>query len=175
MLPFICLNFLPTSLHSGTHWYVPNPIFLVLSIFFKSHWANAWNVLAKSLQLCPTLCDSIDCSPPGSSAHGNLPGKSTGVGCHFLLQGIFPTQGSNPHLLCRLHWQTGSLPLAPPGKPNAWNTLVHLQRIPEWKSWRENNAMRLAEHGNTVMSTPHPLPLPLGRDIFLLLLPLRTI
>ena len=33
------------------------------------------------------------------------PGKNTGVGCHFLLQGIFPTQGSNPRLLCLLHWQ----------------------------------------------------------------------
>ena len=38
------------------------------------------------------------------------------MGCHALLQGIFPTQGSNPHLLCLLHWQAGSLPLAPPGK-----------------------------------------------------------
>ena len=44
------------------------------------------------------------------------PGKNTGVGCHFLLQGIFPTQGSNPRLLCRLHWQAGSPPLAPPGR-----------------------------------------------------------
>ena len=33
----------------------------------------------------------------------NSPGKNTGVGCHFLLQGIFPTQGLNPHLLCLLH------------------------------------------------------------------------
>ena len=32
-------------------------------------------------------------------------------------RGIFLTHGSNPHLLCLLHWQTGSLPLAPPGKP----------------------------------------------------------
>ena len=44
------------------------------------------------------------------------PGKNTGVGCHALLQGIFPTQGSIPHLLHLLHWQAGSLPLAPPGK-----------------------------------------------------------
>ena len=42
----------------------------------------------------------------------NSPGKNTGVGCHALLQGIFPTQGSNPYLLCLLHWQVGSLPLA---------------------------------------------------------------
>ena len=45
------------------------------------------------------------------------PGKNTGVGCHALLQGIFSTQGSNPHLLHLLHWQVGSLPPAPPGKP----------------------------------------------------------
>ena len=51
-------------------------------------------------QSCPALCKSMDCSPPGSSVHGNSPGKNTGVGCHFLLQGNFPTQGSN---LCFLH------------------------------------------------------------------------
>ena len=37
--------------------------------------------------------------------------------CHFLLQGIFPTQGSNPHLLQFLYWQADSLPLSPPGSP----------------------------------------------------------
>ena len=46
----------------------------------------------------------------------NFPGKNTRVGCHFLLQGIFLTQGLNPHLLCLLHWQVDSLPIAPPGK-----------------------------------------------------------
>ena len=39
------------------------------------------------------------------------PGKKTGVGCHFLLQGIFLTQGSNPSLLCLLYWQANSLSL----------------------------------------------------------------
>ena len=53
-------------------------------------------------QSCPTLCGSMDCSPPGSSFLGYSPGKNTGVGCHALLQGIFPTQGLNPGLLhCR--------------------------------------------------------------------------
>ena len=52
-------------------------------------------------QSCLTLCDPLDCSPPGSSVHGILQIKA-GVGCHSLLQGIFPTQGSSPHLLhCR--------------------------------------------------------------------------
>ena len=41
-------------------------------------------------QSCPTLCDLMDCSPPGSLVHGDSPGKNTGVGCHALLQGIFP-------------------------------------------------------------------------------------
>ena len=46
--------------------------------------------------------DPMDYSLPGSSVHGDSPGKNTGVGCHFLLQGIFPTQGSNPGILhCR--------------------------------------------------------------------------
>ena len=40
----------------------------------------------------------MDCGLPGSSVHGDSPGKNTGVGCHFLLQGIFPTQGLNPGL-----------------------------------------------------------------------------
>ena len=74
-------------------------------------------VCAKSLQSCPTLCDPMDCSPPGSSVHGVSLGKNIGAGCHALLQGIFPTQGSNSSLLCLLHWQECSLPLAPPGKP----------------------------------------------------------
>ena len=45
------------------------------------------------------------------------PGKSTGVGCHALLQGTFPTQRSNLCLLSLLRWQVGSLPLMPPGEP----------------------------------------------------------
>ena len=49
-------------------------------------------------QSCPALCDPMDCSPSDSSVHGDSPGKNTGVGCHVLLQGVFPTQGSNPGL-----------------------------------------------------------------------------
>ena len=73
-------------------------------------------VSAKSLQSRLTLCDPIDHSLPGSSVHGDSPGKNTGVGCHALQQGIFLTQGSNLSLLYLLHWQAGSLPLVPPGK-----------------------------------------------------------
>ena len=50
-------------------------------------------------QSCPTLCNPMDCSLPGFSVHGDFPGKNTEVGCHPLLQGIFPTLGLNPGLL----------------------------------------------------------------------------
>ena len=55
-------------------------------------------VLCLVTQSCLTLCDPMDGSSPGSSVHGDSLGKNTGVGCHALLQGIFPTQGSNPGL-----------------------------------------------------------------------------
>ena len=68
-------------------------------------------VCAKSLQSCPTLCNPMNCSLQSPMS------KNTGVGCHALPEGIFLTQGPNWPLLCLLHWQTASLPLAPPGKP----------------------------------------------------------
>ena len=59
------------------------------------------------MQSCPTLCNPMGCSPPGSSAHGDSPSKNTRVSCQALLQGIIPTQGSNLGLLhCRqIHMQ----------------------------------------------------------------------
>ena len=55
-------------------------------------------VLSLVSQSCLTLCDPMDCSLSGSSVHGDSPGRHTGVGCHALLQGIFPTQELNPGL-----------------------------------------------------------------------------
>ena len=78
------------------------------------HFMYAVGLVAQS---CPTLCYTMDCSPPGSSVLGNSPGKNTRVGCYALPQGIFPTQGSNPGLShCR--WMD-SLPSEPPGKPHS--------------------------------------------------------
>ena len=52
--------------------------------------------------IMPNSCDPMNCSLPDSSVHGDSPGKNTRVGCHFLLQGIFLMQESNPGLLhCR--------------------------------------------------------------------------
>ena len=55
-------------------------------------------VLCLVVQSCPTLCDPMNCSLPAFSVGGDSPGKNTGVGCHALLQGIFPTQRLNPGL-----------------------------------------------------------------------------
>ena len=63
-------------------------------------------------QSCPTLCDSMDCSPPGSSVHGIFQAGILECVCHALLQRIFPTQGSNSCLLRLLYWQADSLPLS---------------------------------------------------------------
>ena len=63
----------------------------------------------KVTQSCPTVCDSMDCT-----VHGNSPGQNTGVSSLSILQGIFPTQGSNPDFSAL---QADSLPAKPPGKP----------------------------------------------------------
>ena len=66
-------------------------------LYCLNHQGNQGNygVLCLVTQLCPTLCDPVDCSLPGFSVHGDSPGKNHRVGCHALLQGIFSTQGSN--------------------------------------------------------------------------------
>ena len=73
---------------------------------FPPVWRTAVNlqcmcVCAKLLQSYPILCDPMDYSYPGSFGHGDSPGKDTAVGGQALLQGIFPTQGSNPSCIGR--------------------------------------------------------------------------
>ena len=81
---------------------------------------------AKSLQSCPTLCDPVDCSPPGSSVHGDSPGKNTGLGCHFLLQCMKLKSESEVAQSCPTFSDHGLLPtrlLHPwdfPGKVLEW-------------------------------------------------------
>ena len=79
---------------------------------------------AESLRLCLTRCNPFDCSPPGSSVHGILQARVTGVGCHSLLQGPFLTQGSNLGLLhCRqilYHLNHQGSPLAKAASPQMW-------------------------------------------------------
>ena len=85
----------------------------------ESH--NHWTARGISRRRCGYRLE-FWCAQPLFAIHGlsparllcpwNYPGKSSGVGCHFLLYGIFPTQGSNLHLLRLLHWQADSLPLS---------------------------------------------------------------
>ena len=76
---------------SPTSWVGQERAFLA----WGEMYVNKRAVLCLAAQLCPTLCDSIDCSPPGSSVHGDSPGENTRVVSHVLLQGIFLTQGLN--------------------------------------------------------------------------------
>ena len=75
-------------------------------LYHQSHQGSPWK--KKLWQICSVLClvtqsslsfcDLVDCNPPGSPVHGYSPVRKTGVGCHALLQGIFPAQGSNSDL-----------------------------------------------------------------------------
>ena len=81
------------------------------TLFFTKCWvAFTLYVCAKLFQLCPTFWNPMDRRLPGSSMH-----RIHQESFLALLHGIFPTQGLNLHLLHLLHWQAGSLPLAPPG------------------------------------------------------------
>ena len=81
--------------------------------------AVLWTCAVFMHSVMPNSLPLMDCSLPGSSVHGDSPGKNTDMGCHALLQGIFPNQGSNPGLPhCR--W--------------ILSCLIHQgsSRIPEW-------------------------------------------
>ena len=76
-------------------------------------------------QPCPTLCHPADCSLPGSSVHGILQAR--------ILQWVpmSSSRGSSQprdrtRVSCLLHWQTGSLPLVPPRKPQTFTSLIYL-------------------------------------------------
>ena len=72
------------------------------------HLLGVLGAVCSVTQSCAILCDPMGCSLLGSSVHGILGGMNTGGDCHFLLSGIFPTQGSNWYLLCLLHWLVDS-------------------------------------------------------------------
>ena len=74
----------------------------------------------------------------------DFPGKSTEVGCHFLLQGIFPTQGLNPGLP---HLQVDALPSKPPGKSEyiMWNARLDEAQAEIKIARRKINNLRYAD------------------------------
>ena len=75
-------------------------------------------------QWCPTLCDPMDCSPPGSSVRGDSPGKNTGVGCPP--PGDLPNLGIEPR---SPSLQVDSLLSEPPGKPYEKCTLCLMEEL----------------------------------------------
>ena len=95
----------------------------------KTGWGVFGTLKCLFTQSCQTLCDPTVCRLPGSSVHGDSPGKSAVVGCYFLHQGIFPTQGLNPGLLhCRYILYCLSHQRSPHGTLYyPWNFLVNLQ------------------------------------------------
>ena len=107
------------AMNIGVHVFLSDLVSLVcmprsgisVSVFYNEC------LRAKSRQPCPTLCDPMGCSPPGSSGPWDSSVKNTGMRCPFLLQEIFPTQELNSSLLYPLRRQAGSLQLAPPGNP----------------------------------------------------------
>ena len=116
ILGFLMLNFRPAFSFSSL---------TLIKRLFNSCYLSAMRVVYT--MCCAVFSRSVvsDSSRPCGLEPTRLlcpwgsPGKSTGVGCHALLQGILPTQGLNSHLLCLLHWQVGSLPRASLGKPSA--------------------------------------------------------
>ena len=88
------------------------------------------NYVCLVTQSCPTLCDPMECSPPGSSVHGDSPGKNIGAGCPTLLQGIFPTQESNPGLL---HCTQILYQLSYPGSP-LFFSMLRFDVAEQWKT-----------------------------------------
>ena len=81
-------------------------------------WEAAQLQMCMCSQSCPTSLQPRELWPSRLLCPWNFPGKNTGVGCLFLLQAIFPTQGSNPRLLWLLNSEMGSLPLSQPGSPS---------------------------------------------------------
>ena len=72
------------------------------------------------MYMCSVTSDSLQLhrqQPSRILCPRDFPGKTTGLGCHYLLQGIFLTYGLNPHILCHLHGQVDSSPPSQPGKP----------------------------------------------------------
>ena len=119
----ILLNSTGDWVYEGNLLWTDNlSVFLISSMHASllSRFGHFW--------LCATPW-TISCQAPLSM---DSSGKKAGVGCHALLQGIFPTQGLNPSLLHLLHWREGSLPLVPPGKPL-------ITSLPPKKSKRNNN------------------------------------
>ena len=105
------------------------------TFYSRSFCFDQQRICVWSLQLCLTLCDTMDYSLPGSSVHGILQARILEWSA---VSSIFPTQGSNPYLLGLLHWQMDSLPLAPSSRQAydvLWSLLIFPGIMVQW-AWR---------------------------------------
>ena len=100
--------------------------------------------------MCPTLCNPMNYSLPGLCPW-DFPGKNTGVGCHFLLQGIFLTLGWNLHLL---PWQMDYLPVSHLGSPPHKHSIPNNQHLPPGWNIVTNDEPTLTNCGQTNHSLP---------------------
>ena len=103
----------------GDHPCPPQRVILVSLLAFVEMQRERQNtstyMCAYSLSCVQLFFDPMDCSPARLLCLWDFSGKNIGMGCHFLLQGIVPGQGSNLHLL---YWQVDSLPLSYKGSPH---------------------------------------------------------
>ena len=118
------MHWKPESLNAcSQHWPIERPQFFSRQCptacrtanTSTGEWIGLQSFASSSIcaQSCSTLCNPMDCSPPVGCPY-DFPYKNTEVSCHFLLQGIFPTQELNLRLLC---WQADSLALRQLGSP----------------------------------------------------------
>ena len=114
-------------------------------LLIKDHWINIryyiYIYIYVHVCVCMCMCCVLSCSfmsdslwshelqATGLLCPWDFPGKNSGVGCHALLQGIFPSQGSNSSLLHLQHWQAGSLPHSHLGSPH---TYIHIVVVYSW-------------------------------------------
>ena len=105
-------------------------------------------VCGKSLQLCPALCDPMDCSPPGSSVHRILQARILEWVAVSSSRGVFPTQGWKLRLLCLLHWQAGSSPLALP------EITISTERVWEKRNYFPQNPTYMIHTHNCTFNLP---------------------
>ena len=108
------------SAEMGIYYHVLSYSLLGLKLpLFPSSYCSGlyWLLFGVYMLSCFWLCDPMDCSPSGSSVLGIFQARILEWVAISYSRLIFLTQGSNLSLLCFLHWQADSLPLAPPGKP----------------------------------------------------------
>ena len=113
-----------------------------VSLTYARHFSRHWIVVVLVAKLCPTLLWPYGLQPARLLYPWDSPGKNTGVSCHFLFQGIFPTQGSNS---CLLHWLMGPLPLNHLESPG-------IGYIPESRIWLSGDLCSSKEHRKSTQS-----------------------